>query len=135
ARNLARTYLRSDEYRRRLRQRVASDPSTMTQQETTMERMQRDDAHHDLMEALQRVSRAAREALVLFYLDQRSVAEAAAALGISENALKVRLHDGRRQLRAVYMRRADDQLRDMLAVPPKEENTSRIMAGLAAGPV
>jgi len=60
---------------------------------------------------------AHRECLVLFYLESKSGAEAAAALGISEAALRVRLHRARAALRE----RLEEKLEGSLARfgPPK----------------
>jgi RNA polymerase sigma-70 factor (ECF subfamily) len=52
-----------------------------------------------LRQALADLPAAHRECLVLFYLEGKSGAEAAAALGISETALRVRLHRARGELR------------------------------------
>jgi RNA polymerase sigma factor (sigma-70 family) len=52
-----------------------------------------------LRQALAELPHGHRECLVLFYLEGKSGAEAAAALGISETALRVRLHRARAALR------------------------------------
>lgn len=52
-----------------------------------------------LRQTLQELPAAHRECLVLFYLEGKSGAEAATALGISESALRVRLHRARAALR------------------------------------
>ena len=52
-----------------------------------------------LRQALAELSPAHRECLVLFYLEGKSGVEAAAALGVSEAALRVRLHRARAALR------------------------------------
>lgn len=51
-----------------------------------------------LATALDALSPTLREAIVLFYIEQRSVSEVAAFLGISENTVKQRLHRGRAAL-------------------------------------
>jgi RNA polymerase sigma-70 factor (ECF subfamily) len=40
-----------------------------------------------------------REVIVLYYLEQRPLADVAAVLGVSPNAASVRMHRGRRRLR------------------------------------
>ena len=52
-----------------------------------------------LRQTLAELPDAHRECLVLFYLEGKSGAEAAAALGISEGALRVRLHRARGAMR------------------------------------
>lgn len=54
----------------------------------------------ELVEALAGLPDAQREAVVLLYVEQFSVAEAARRAGVSANALKVRAHRGSRALRA-----------------------------------
>lgn len=54
----------------------------------------------ELGEALAGLPDAQREAVVLLYVEQLSVAEAALRAGVSPNALKVRAHRGSRALRA-----------------------------------
>jgi RNA polymerase sigma factor (sigma-70 family) len=53
-----------------------------------------------LVEALSRLPASQRQAVELLYLEQLSVAEAAARAGVSPSALKVRAHRGSRALRA-----------------------------------
>jgi RNA polymerase sigma-70 factor (ECF subfamily) len=64
-----------------------------------------------LRQTLAELPAAHRECLVLFYLEGRSGAEAAATLGISEVALRVRLHRARAALRE----RLEDKLEGSLA--------------------
>ena len=64
-----------------------------------------------LRQALAELPAAQRECLVLFYLEGKSGAEAAATLGISESALRVRLHRARAALRA----RLEEKLEGSLA--------------------
>jgi RNA polymerase sigma-70 factor (ECF subfamily) len=54
-----------------------------------------------LQQALERLPRTQREAVVLIHLDGLSVAEAAVRAGVSKSALKVRAHRGYRALRAL----------------------------------
>ena len=70
-----------------------------------------------------------RECLVLFYLEGKSGAEAAATLGISEAALRVRLHRARAALRE----RLEEKLEGSLAnLRPTKTLVSAIMAGVLA---
>jgi RNA polymerase sigma factor (sigma-70 family) len=74
---------------------------------------------------------AHRECLVLFYLEGRSGAEAAAALGISEAALRVRLHRARSALRERLEERLADSLEQL---KPGKLLVPAIMAGVLAAP-
>lgn len=72
---------------------------------------------------------AHRECLVLFYLEGRSGGEAAAALGISEAALRVRLHRARAALRE----RLEERLADSLGkLSPGKSLVPAIMASVLA---
>ncbi len=82
-----------------------------------------------LRQTLAELPAAHRECLVLFYLEGKSGAEAAAALGISETALRVRLHRARAALR----RRLEDRLGDSLRrLGPARTLVPAIMAGVLA---
>ena len=70
-----------------------------------------------------------RECLVLFYLEGKSGAEAAAALGISEAALRVRLH----RARAAMRERLEEKLEGSLAkLRPAKTLVAAVMAGVLA---
>lgn len=86
-----------------------------------------------LRQALAELPDAHRECLVLFYLEGKSGAEAAAALGISEENLRVRLHRARAALR----KRLEGKLEDSLAgLRPSRTLVPAVMAGvLASGSV
>jgi RNA polymerase sigma-70 factor, ECF subfamily len=60
-----------------------------------------------LREALARLPLAQRQAVELLYVEQVSVAEAAARAGVSATALKVRAHRGSRALRAALTRKEE----------------------------
>ena len=86
-----------------------------------------------LRQTLAELPAAHRECLVLFYLEGRSGAEAANALGISESALRVRLH----RARAVLRERLEARLADSLEqLRPAQSLVPTVMAGvLASGPI
>ena len=86
-----------------------------------------------LRQTLAELPAAHRECLVLFYLEGRSGAEAANALGISESALRVRLH----RARAVLRERLEARLAESLEqLRPAHSLVPAVMAGiLASGPV
>jgi RNA polymerase sigma factor (sigma-70 family) len=70
-----------------------------------------------------------RECLVLFYLEGKSGSEAAAALGISEAALRVRLHRARGAMRE----RLEEKLEGSLAkLRPAKTLVPAVMAGVLA---
>jgi RNA polymerase sigma-70 factor (ECF subfamily) len=82
-----------------------------------------------LRQTLAQLPAAHRECLVLFYLEGKSGAEAAAALGISEAALRVRLH----RARAAMRERLEAQLEGSLArLGPAKTLVPAIMAGVLA---
>lgn len=72
-----------------------------------------------------------RECLVLFYLESRSIADASRALGISENAFKVRLHRARGVLRDALETRLESGL-DQLRAPTRLARA--VMLALPAPP-
>ncbi len=80
-----------------------------------------------LRQTLAELPAAHRECLVLFYLEGKSGAEAATALGISESALRVRLH----RARAVLRERLEEKLEGSLAqLRPSKSLIPVIMAGV-----
>jgi RNA polymerase sigma-70 factor (ECF subfamily) len=82
-----------------------------------------------LRQTLAELPTAHRECLVLFYLEGKSGAEAAAALGISEAALRVRLHRARLALRE----RLEEKLESSLEkLRPSKSLVTAIMAGVLA---
>ena len=79
--------------------------------------------------ALAELPEAHRECLVLFYLEGRSGAEAAAALDISEAAFRVRLH----RARSVLRERLEERLADSLEqLKPGRPLAPAVMAGVLA---
>ncbi|HEX5400075.1 MAG TPA: RNA polymerase sigma factor, partial [Verrucomicrobiae bacterium] len=80
-----------------------------------------------LRQTLAELPASHRECLVLFYLEGKSGAEAAAALGISETALRVRLHRARAALRE----RLEEKLEGSLAnLRPAKTLVPSIMAAV-----
>jgi RNA polymerase sigma-70 factor (ECF subfamily) len=80
-----------------------------------------------LRQALADLPAKHRECLVLFYLEGKSGAEAASALGISETALRVRLHRARAALR--------EQLDQRLAESLEQLRPSRPLASAVMGTI
>ncbi|MGE3313135.1 MAG: sigma factor-like helix-turn-helix DNA-binding protein [Limisphaerales bacterium] len=81
-----------------------------------------------LREALGTLPVRHRECLVLHYLEGQPVVDAAAALGISEGAFKVRLHRARRALRVHLERRMEESLGRL---GPRRSLAPGIMASIA----
>jgi RNA polymerase sigma factor (sigma-70 family) len=82
-----------------------------------------------LRQTLAELPAAHRECLVLFYLEGKSGAEAAAALGISEAALRVRLH----RARAAMRERLEEKLEGSLVkLGPAKTLVPAIMAAVLA---
>ena len=82
-----------------------------------------------LRQTIAELPAAHRECLVLFYIEGKSGTEAAMALGISESALRVRLH----RARAVMRERLEEKLEGSLAkLRPSKSLVPAIMAGVFA---
>ncbi len=82
-----------------------------------------------LRQTLAELPAAHRECLVLFYIEGKSGTEAATALGISESALRVRLH----RARAAMRERLEEKLAGSLAkLRPSKTLVPAIMAGVMA---
>jgi RNA polymerase sigma factor (sigma-70 family) len=79
--------------------------------------------------ALEQIPQSYREPLILFYREDRSVAEVAGALGLSEEAAKQRLSRGRGMLRERVAEVVEGTLRRSRPGPGL---TIAVMAGLAA---
>ena len=95
-----------------------------------------------LRETLAELPSAYRECLVLFYLEGKSGTEAAAALGISESALRVRLHRARADLRERLeecLGESLEQLRSTKPIAPSvmaailSSSTGKAAGGTGAG--
>lgn len=67
--------------------------------DTQPARMEDIELRLDLERAIEALSEGHRDAILLFYFAELSVAETAARLGISEEATRVRLHRGRAAIR------------------------------------
>jgi zinc protease len=80
-------------------------------------------------ETLAEIPETYREALVLFYREGHSMAEVAAALDVSLDVAKQRVHRGRELLRATLATRVEDVL---VRSRPGRSLTTKVMVGLAA---
>ncbi len=67
------------------------------------------DLADEVLEALSQLDDSYRLPLMLFYLEDASVAEVAEALGLSSGATRVRLHRGREMLKAMLEEQGSDE--------------------------
>lgn len=93
------------------------------------ERVSEHESEHLVREALHRVPEAYREVLVLYYREQRSVRDVAAALGISEAAALQRLSRGRQHLADGVTQLVERSLRSAL---PRKSLVAGVLAALPA---
>lgn len=85
-----------------------------------------------LSDALAELSETHRECLVLFYLEDKSVAEGARLLQITEDAFKVRLHRARNALRGKMEERLERSLRRL---GPEKNLRRTVLAAIPAAPI
>lgn len=90
-----------DDHRRQSRkgmalERLASEPQAQA--------VEQNDFDSDVQAILAQLPRQQRIAVALFYVDELSIAEVAAALKVSEGAVKSYLHQGRARLRSAVGR-------------------------------
>jgi RNA polymerase sigma-70 factor (ECF subfamily) len=116
-------------HRRELNKRerwALENPDNSTTENSTNET---DSLHtpETLRQTLAELPAAHRECLVLFYLEGKSGAETAAALGISEAALRVRLHRARAAMR--------ERLEEKLAESLEQLRPSRPLAAAIMGTI
>jgi RNA polymerase sigma-70 factor (ECF subfamily) len=86
-----------------LQARIAGDGSPIDPERILTE----NELTTELTDALRNLSPTQREAVELLYVEQLSVAEAAARAGVTTTALKVRAHRGSRSLRAALRPKED----------------------------
>lgn len=127
ARNLARSWARTAARRRArtpaVTAELAASPTTPLEDALARE------SHELVRRALDELPAAYREALVLFYVQGRSVSEVAAGLGISEELAKQRLHRGRRALRESLASRVEGALEGLR---PSKAFTSAVMVAVVS---
>ncbi len=126
ARNLARSLSRTAARRRALgdaEEQVAPAPAP-----TPLDDVLDSETHRLLREALGEIPAAYRDALVLFYVQERSVGEVADGLGISEELAKQRLLRGRRALRASMELRVE---RTLEGLRPGKAFTASVIAAVS----
>ncbi|MCC6699801.1 MAG: RNA polymerase sigma factor [Candidatus Hydrogenedentes bacterium] len=135
-RNLACNWIRSEVYRRALRERQeALARQSEPHANEALDSLTHDDARAETWAALESLSPALREAVVLFYLEENSIAQTAAMLGVSENSVKKRLHHARPKLRAYFEQKWKAELdRERQRINSREAG-KRFLGGAALGPV
>jgi hypothetical protein len=89
--------------------------------------VQRREVSAILRESLSRLPVGLAETLTVFYMQEKSVAETAAILGVSEGTVKTRLHRGRELLRQPLEKILDEELRHLR---PRRNLSPGIMAML-----
>lgn len=109
ARNVCKTLRRRVKREDAFKQRLAVIEST----ETAPSVDERESLTRQLWESFADLPALHREALTIFYIEGKSVAETAAVLGISETALKTRLHRARVALREQLEQKLEDSLSDL----------------------
>ncbi|HEY7626566.1 MAG TPA: sigma-70 family RNA polymerase sigma factor [Ilumatobacteraceae bacterium] len=87
-----------DDHRRQSRKGVALERLAG---EPQVEAVEQHDFDSDTLSILAQLPRQQRIAVALFYVDELSIAEVAAALKVTEGAVKSYLHQGRARLRSV----------------------------------
>ncbi len=132
ARNLAFNWNRSSAYRRRLLEHYHFPAGA--QRSTANSPGAGDDRARLVSKALRSLSPPLREAVTAYYLEERSIAEAAAALGVSEHALRQRLKRAREHLRQYFESQWEEHFAEELRPYASRKTAQRYLAALALGP-
>ncbi len=99
--------------------------------ENPADQMHRRDVADLLREALEKLPKKIAETLTLFYIQENDIAETARILGISEQAVKTRLHRGRELLRRPLEQTLTEELKNL---KPSSSLAPAIMAILPSLP-
>jgi RNA polymerase sigma factor (sigma-70 family) len=130
-RNLCSHWVRSEVYRRKLAERLADNARDGENADNSpTAAIARSEQRSEVWEALRTLSPTVREAMVLYYVEGQSTKEAARALGVTENAVRRRLYQGRRKMREYFEKRLETELKKA----PSEDAKGQIAVGLALGP-
>jgi RNA polymerase sigma factor (sigma-70 family) len=97
----------------------------------TGETCARDDEHRCLREAVQSLSEAQRETVVLFYLREQSLAQVGEALDVPVGTVKKRLHDARVRLKERMLEMVGENLQQSAPVPEAKADEIRFLLALA----
>jgi RNA polymerase sigma factor (sigma-70 family) len=130
-RNLCAHWVRSEVYRRKLAERLSAQREERgDKQDDPAAAILCHERHSEVWDALRALSPNLREAMVLYYMEGNSTSEAARALGVTENAVRTRLYQGRKKMREYLEGRVAAELRR----PAPEQAKKRILTALALGP-
>lgn len=86
----------------------------------------------DLSRALQEISPAYREALVLFYIEEKDIRECAELLGTSETSFKTRLHRARKSMKRHLEQSLEQELKQL---GRRVNVTPAVMSGIGVMPL
>ncbi len=135
ARNLAKNWFRSEEYRQRLAEKERGREKDLDViPSSSLEELSNKERQAEIWEALRSLSPKVREAMVLFYFEENSVTQAAASLGISESAAKQRLRQGRNKLREYFESKWEAEVKQIGKELSSANARDRILASLVVGP-
>lgn len=109
ARNVCNSFRRSSKREHAFRERL----TVLEKAETEPRAEERESISEPLWDSFADLPPVHREALTAFYIEGKSTADAALALGITENALKARLHRARIALREQLERRLEESLGEL----------------------
>ncbi len=99
--------------------------------ETEPHEEERESLSEQLWDSFAKLPAIHREALTLFYVEGKSVAEASAALGIAEQTMRTRLHRARTALRDQLERMLEESLSDL---QPSKDFTRSVLVLLPMSP-
>lgn len=133
--NLSKNWIRSADYRRRLASHYRALPDT----EISAGQSAGDAVDHTLRrdqvwQALESLSPANREVVVLYYMHGESLRVVAESLGISENAAKKRLQHGRAKLREHFEEQWKQEMVRARHAMGTRSARDRFLAGMVIGP-
>ncbi|MFC1734667.1 sigma-70 family RNA polymerase sigma factor [Candidatus Hydrogenedentota bacterium] len=131
-RNLSVSWIRSAQSRRKLRERYEIE--TASSHDTVGNAIADEGRTAQVNRALSALSPKLRDALVLFYLKEESITEAAHSLGITKHAMKARLHQGRKKLKDRLMAQWEAELRTEIEPMDSAKASKRVLSGIALGP-
>lgn len=132
ARNLCRRWQRNRVYRRKLQEDATSVRERLGYAEYSqpLQQLERQETRSLLRSALDALPQREREALLLFYFQRQSVAEAAATAEVSEAAIRKRLQRARAHLRDRMAAQLESELK---AVAEDRRLPALVIAGIGAG--
>lgn len=130
ARHTSLNWIRSESFRKKLAERYGKTIG----EASGVDAPERRERARRVQEALATLTPLYREAMVLFYMEGQSVRDAARELGITEGAMKLRLHQGRKRLRALLEADLEQELIQEVSAPTPARAVERIASALMIGP-